>query len=360
MTIDFNKTDKYFEINFLNEEKPHSLLLDLYFNPAKILGDYFEKIFPRDIEYQKNHALIPYTVDFIEWNGWLFRGHKDAGWKLETSFERLIHNRTIFKNDFEIETDRTKFRDYFEIEMGMIREFRRKVFEYAPHLKSLREEDYYEWIANMQHYGCKTRFLDVTFSFFVALYFAVESIEFSKVNEDSKKGMFTIWFFNRMWIEKRYKDFLPREIMDLYNKYDQFGKDVRIQDKVLNYVPDLKKQKKEFKDAFKTVINMTPYYLNERLVRQKGSFLVPTNPYCSFEENLFNMIKDRNDIFRIIKVNVEYNDKSLLYMLKFLDEMNNTSSVLFNSIEGLCKNINYKSLLPNDSIIISPNKGIKS
>ena len=58
--------------------------------------------------------------------------------------------------------------------------------------------------------------------------------------------------------------------MDLYNKYDQFGKDVRIQDKVLNYVPDLKKKKKEFKDAFKTVINMTPYYLNERLVRQKG------------------------------------------------------------------------------------------
>jgi hypothetical protein len=149
MGIDFKITDNYFEINILNEEKPHSLLFDLYFNPTKILGDYFEHIFPRDIEYQKNHVSIPYTIDFMEWNGWLFRGHTDAAWKLETSFERLIHNRTMF-------------RDYFEIEMGMIREFRRRVFEYAPHLKSLREDDYYEWIANMQHFGCKTRFLGVT------------------------------------------------------------------------------------------------------------------------------------------------------------------------------------------------------
>lgn len=347
MSIDFTTNKKFFEINIVNEEKPHLVLLDLYFNPRKILGKFFSRVFPRNIKYQENHKIIPDTTDFMEWNGWLFRGQKDSTWKLETSFERLVHNKNTNK-------------DYFEIEMGMIREFKRRVFEYAPNLKSLREEDYYEWIANMQHYGCNTRFLDVTFSFFVALYFAVESIEFSKIDEEPKRNKFTIWFFNRMWIEKSYKKFLPEKIMDLYNEYDLFGKDVRIQDKVLNYVPGLKKQGKEFKDVFKSVINMTPFYLNERLIRQKGSFLAPTNPYCSFEENLFNMIENEDDIYRIIKVNIEYNDKSLFYILKILDEMNNNGNVLFNSIEGLCKNINYKSRLPNDSIIISPNKGINS
>lgn len=346
MSIKLIPMDKYFEVNILDEEKPHSRLLELFFNPANVLDSYFKHVFPRDIEYQENHQLIPSTTDFMEWNGWLFRGHKDVSWKLETSFERLIHNRTQ--------------RDYFEIEMGMIRDFRRRVFEYAPNLKSLREEDYYEWIANMQHYGCKTRFLDVTFSFFVALYFAVEGIEFSKIKDDSKKEMFTIWFFNRMWIEKKYKNFLPSEIKDLYDMHGLFGKDIRIQDKVLNYIPDLKKQGKNYIETFKCVINMTPEYLNQRLNRQKGSFLFPTNPYCSFEENLFNMVEKDEEIFRIIRVNVEYNNKSLLYMLKFLDEMNNNSVVLFNSIEGLCQNINYKSRLPNDSIISSPNKVIKS
>lgn len=346
MAIRFEERQKYFEINIEGEENPHLKLLDLFFKPYEVLDKYFTHVFPRDIQYQKNHKEILETNDFLEWNGWLFRGHKDSEWKLETTFERLVHKRTITS------------KDYFEIEMGMIREFRRKVFEYAPDLKSLREDDLYEWIANMQHYGCKTRFLDVTFSFFVALYFAVESIEFSKIGDKPKKKIFTIWFFNRMWIEKRYKDFLPKEILDLYKKYDIFGKDVRIQSKVLNYVPDLKKNNKDYKNEFKSVINMTPYYMNQRLIRQKGSFFVSTNPYCSFEENLFNMIENKEDIYKIIKLNVEYNDKSLLYILKFLDEVNNNSNVLFNDIVGLCKNINYKSALPNDSIVTSPNKGI--
>lgn len=48
-----------------------------------------------------------------------------------------------------------------------------------------------------------------------------------------------------------------------------------------------------------------------------------TNPYAPFEQNLFSMTKSgTDDIFRIIKITVPYNNRSLTYMMKFLDEMN--------------------------------------
>ncbi len=169
-------------------------------------------------------------------------------------------------------------------------------------------------------------------------------------DKNKKSGTFSIWCFNRMWIEKTYKSFLPDSILKLYNEIDQFGKDVKIQEAVLNYVPDHKKKGSNYKEIFKSVISMTPFYMNERLDRQKGSFLLPTNPYVSFEENLFNMVQNKEDIFNIIKINTEYTDKTLLYLLKMLDEMNNNSTVLFNNTEGLCQQINFKSRLPNDAL----------
>jgi hypothetical protein len=36
------------------------------------------------------------------------------------------------------------------------------------------QDDWLEWIALMQHYGAPTRFLDWTYSLYVAVFFAVE------------------------------------------------------------------------------------------------------------------------------------------------------------------------------------------
>ena len=101
--------------------------------------------------------------------------------------------------------------------------------------------DYYEWLANMQHYGCSTRFLDVTFSFFTAMYFAIRHIDFASADEQDCTKSFAIWCFNRMWIEKEYKQYLSDEIQEKYKKYDPFGKAVCIQKAVLNHVPMVKK-----------------------------------------------------------------------------------------------------------------------
>jgi hypothetical protein len=51
---------------------------------------------------------------------------------------------------------------------------------------------------------------------------------------------------------------------------------------------------------------------------------------------------NENDIYRVIKLNVEYDNQSLLYILNFLDGMNNNYNVLYNSVGGMCDGINLK------------------
>ena len=390
----------YFEHTIKLEKDSYLKLLDMYFKPKVFFEDVekgldeehkkalkgealFDKIFPVEAKYLENHKDMEVRQDFIAWNGWCFRGHRDSSWKLETTFERLC-----FKNYG------TKNKDLFDVENGMIREFRRRIQKYDPALASIDPDDIYMLLANMQHYGCATRFLDMTFSFFVALFFACGYIEFGRV-DDNKSGTdatetssesnadssespakesdemqkkknsrsFSIYCFNRMWIEKTYKAHLPKELAQLYDKSGEFGKTVDVQKAVWNYVrkhsiqfPEVKKE-----SIFNSVINMTPFYMNVRLDRQKGSFLMPTNPYCTFEENLKSLVeKDPDGKFRVLKINVEYDDNALLYYQKFLDEMNINHAVLFNDVENICKQINYKTRLPNDALVIAKNRSLNS
>lgn len=390
----------YFEHTIKLEKDSYLKLLDMYFKPKVFFEDVekslggeqkktlkgeslFDKIFPVEAKYLENHKDMEVRQDFIAWNGWCFRGHRDSSWKLETTFERLCYKNYGTKN-----------KDLFDVENGMIRDFRRRIQKYDPALASIDPDDIYMLLANMQHYGCATRFLDMTFSFFVALFFACGYIEFGKVDDNKnetsateailestsdssespeketdemqnkeKPRSFSIYCFNRMWIEKTYKEHLPKELAQLYEKSGEFGKTVDVQKAVWNYVRNHSTQFPEVKkeSIFNSVINMTPFYMNVRLDRQKGSFLMPTNPYCTFEENLKSLVeKDPDGKFRVLKINVEYDDNALLYYQKFLDEMNINHAVLFNDVENICKQINYKTRLPNDALVIAKNRSLNS
>ena len=73
------------------------------------------------------------------------------------------------------------------------------------------------------------------------------------------------------------------------------------------------------------------------------------------QENLFNMVLSPKDTWNILKINIEYNNEVLLYMQKFLDEMNVNHSVLFENMEGICHNINAKVRIPGDAITVPRN-----
>lgn len=357
---DSSEKPLYVEATIKASDSSYMDLLNFYFRPQEVLKDDFEKIFPKNPDYLPNHENITSTREFLPWNGWIFRGMQKAEYRLRTSFERQFFNN-LFTEDQRIIK-----------EMGIIREFQRKSKFLDPELTNIPLDDTYEYMAKFQHHGGATRFLDASFSYFVALFFALWKTDFKKqeiiipkiqdenCNNDShiESNKCAIWCFNRMWIEKTYKKMLPQRIAELYEKIDKFGKDTRIQKEVLTYSSTLKKNGGDYKNEFCSVINMTPYFMNSRTIRQRGTFLIPTNPYRTFEENLFNMVHSDSDAYRILKINIEYTNETLLFLRKCLDEMNINYSVLFDGLDNMCLDIVERAKIPGDTVIVSPNAGI--
>ena len=168
-----------------------------------------------------------------------------------------------------------------------------------------------------------------------------------------------IWCFDRAWIEKRYKDFLSPEIQQLYES-DTFGKNIETQNSVLHYIPKLIKIDPIYKEKGLAVINMNPFYLNTRLSKQKGAFLFPVNPYRSFEDNLFNMVKNEEETWHILKITVQYDNNMIIHFRKLLDSMNINNFVLYEDLNGFCKDINSKVYFHDDSITTPPRGGNRS
>lgn len=336
----------------LEEGKDYLKLFDLFFRPEAMLGKDFDKIFSGQGE--DYHSMMSNSEkDFRSWNRWIFRGQKGGDGNLVPDFERRFFE--TFNNP-----NKSQNRDLFDIEMGIIRDFKRTAGSFYPELKFINDRDIYEYIAWIRHFNGATRVIDMTNSFFIALFFALGK-SLPKENET-----YYIWCIDKVWLEHRYKEFMPLEIKKMFKEYDDFGKDVRIQDAILNYVPNLKKASEKngkderYRHEFCSVINIEPFYKNSRLVRQKSLFLMPTNPYRTFKENLFNMVITKKDTYHILRIKVECDRKSAILIQKVLDGMNINGSVLFETLEGICKTLSTKPFFQNDSITVSPQAGINN
>src|SRR5216684_4475702 len=93
-------------------------------------------------------------------NHFIYRGHADAEWKLESSLERIIGTGWSSQSASKFE------------------EHSLDIFKSKFHLydkENLRPESKLAWLSLMQHYGVPTRLLDFTESPYVALYFALEA-----------------------------------------------------------------------------------------------------------------------------------------------------------------------------------------
>lgn len=353
-SLEFKKSanEKFRETTLdLRNGKDYLKLFDLFFTPKDMLGDNFSKIFSGKGE--SYHSMMSDSKnDFRPWNGWIFRGQRGEPGNLVPYFEKH------FFDAFSDSNNEAK-RDLFDIEMGIIRDFKRTADSFYSELKFINDRDIYEYMSWIRHFNGATRLIDMTNSFFIALFFALGR----GLPEKDKTETYYIWCIDKVWLEHKYKKFLPPEIKSLFDTYDEFGKDVRIQDAILSYIPNLKKNgNSNYKDEFLSVINIEPFYKNSRLVRQKGLFLMPTNPYRKFEENLFKMVEDGKyeDDYRILRINVECNRTSAILIKKALDGMNINGSVLFENLEGICDTLNAKPFFQNDSITVSPKAGINN
>ena len=115
-----------------------------------------------------NNHVVKFTVecweDFDEllWGcgTFVFRGHSDSSWALETSYER-------------------KFGMDEAMESSMLK---RCISEGHLYIESLPcADDVVSWLAEMQHCGASTRLLDVTRSKYIALFLRLRIIKIKMV-----------------------------------------------------------------------------------------------------------------------------------------------------------------------------------
>jgi len=240
--------------------------------------------------------------------GWIFRGHRDFTWNLEHTLERAIERFDVNPADAS------------RLEGGLLRRFQRHAQHYLSDAPA--EEDFMEWLAIMQHHGAPTRLLDWSHSIFIAAFFALDQAEKGKEA--------AIWALNWDQLSKT----LTPDIDALIDKYDR-----NVQ------------KRATFENAFQKpsenlIIKVNPFRLNERLVIQQGTFLVPTNVAATFEANLAAALKKPGQEDTLVKLRIASDTSTQAGILTDLFRMNLTPATLYPGLDGFARSLTTILLEP--------------
>jgi hypothetical protein len=252
----------------------------------------------------------------------LFRGHSDNKWNLKTSLERSLGDMRTIK---DLEYDREDI---------LQEEFIRNASLYMN--KDLKEYSKLQILATMQHYGAPTRLLDVTKSFYIALYFTS--------NIERKDAC--IWAFNY--------NFLVEKLITRFSNLSTGDVSTRLLYKLnLDICEDILYKRK---GSCRFIIPVESYFVHQREFAQQGLYLFPGTLECDFEEILYetfeindnekaslDITETRDDDFDeknlgILKIHIPY-DLSYFSINK-LQEMNITEATLFPGLEGFSRSLN--------------------
>jgi hypothetical protein len=266
----------------------------------------------------------------------VFRGQANAEWKLQSSLERLMN---VLHSNY---VDPIIPASY---ESRMLEEF---IWKYPLYEKNIipQKNEYIEWLTLMQHYGCPTRMLDFSHSLFVSLFMAIDG----QFYEQS-----SIWAINSIVLRNKIFDYYRVE----FNTNSTSGEELD------NYIYVRANNAIESSMKIDAVKNelyiIEPRMCNERLSKQQGLFVVPSNIQNTFEDHLFSLIENKKPIFISINKIIEYsNSRSGIYsqtdiallrfnipkilnwkITKLLRQMNITAETLYPGLEGLARSISF-------------------
>lgn len=183
-------------------------------------------------------------------NGWVFRGHANASWRLETTLERAAKSWRWYV-------------DKRERERAFLWHFKGQAHQY---LENPPQDDHLlDWLSVLQHFGGPTRLLDFTYSFYVAVFFAVEN-----AISDS-----AVWALNLHIVEEEIENLNGANV--LKDEVDMWLRHISLAEHLIN---------NQAKPPQPGVVNVIPAWLNKRMLAQQGCFLFPFNLEYSFEGNL--------------------------------------------------------------------------
>lgn len=273
-------------------------------------------------------------------SGYIFRGQADSSWPLATGIERLSMIRDPYLAQIKLTHLQNK-------EYWMLYEFKRRYHLYSNH--SPPEDDHFEWLAIMQHHGAPTRLLDFTSSIFLALFFAIQSSTTDAA----------VWAVNGFSLRKK-----VRSRFELDYKLGHV-----LKDRINNLHKKLANQflgRSSIKNPRLGVVPLEPARLTDRMARQQGSFLMPTDIDSPFVKNLLSVLNSAEEdtptirrlskeeraqlltkttffdgwpLIKIIIPRSAHND-----LLRSLRRMNVSNEILFPGLDGLVRSLEQNAL----------------
>jgi hypothetical protein len=235
---------------------------------------------------------------------WAFRGQQDATWPMESSLSRHLLTRHIHQSLWREQEERT------------IRIFRRKAHLFLQHLPG--SDDIFEWVALMQHHGAPTRLLDFTWSPYVAAFFALEHA----------RGDAAIWAVNPQELYRRQppgRRHLPPKMIDGYSEVSTSPRQKGIFERV--YLP-----------GTAAIAQLAePLMMNQRLIAQQGTFLIPGRLDQPVEV-ILQEYGDCDSLLVQFTLSPDVRDEAMRELLN----MNITNATLFPGLDGLAHSITYE------------------
>lgn len=241
---------------------------------------------------------------------WVFRGHSDAAWHIESTIARYCrnHDKNISKS----------WLDGRELES--VRKFQKAGHHFLTHLP--KDDDMLGWLAVMRHYGAPTRLLDFTYSPITALFFAVGG-------PDRAFSKFTIHALHTQSVMQGACQALGQP-KDYKLKVEDFK------------LGDDASQKKDFVGLFEG------RWDSPRQVVQQGLFMITSRRATDVETFLQTCPKIATGKYQQPWLRFEFPDGRQIHKkaIKFLLTANQTHATLYPGIEGLGQSLFMKLYEP--------------
>jgi len=239
-------------------------------------------------------------VDSDEMRSWGYRGQSDASWKLYSSLSRSLQQRRVHQSAWQGQ------------EARILRLFKAKSHLYLDHVPP--DKDAYQWLALMQHHGAPTRLLDITWSPYVALFFALERATRPAA----------VWAF------------LEPAISDRNTVKIRGGRKIRPNDIAIWRAGNYERHYLPGSTPFVTIGK--PKVMNQRLIAQSGSFIVPGVLDEPIEDILSGYPNPKKCLVKIV-IDTEKVRKESMHRLY---SMNITNASLFPDLDGLSRSLAFE------------------
>jgi hypothetical protein len=231
---------------------------------------------------------------------WAFRGQREATWPLFSALSRYLI-------DFRVHPDAWQAQ-----EARMVRIFKRKAHQFLRHVPDLGDD--FQWLGLMQHHGAPTRLLDLTWSPYVAAFFARERAT----------GEAAVWA--------------------LYPAPISFAKAVTLRDGATIRPPTMDPRERGNLRRYFLAGEVPwlwigePYLMNPRLTAQSGTFAVPGTLSQPVEAILSGYPVPQETLVKLVLPSARVRATGL----RELYRMNITYATLFPDLDGLARSLAYE------------------